>query len=281
MSDAILSQLAPPADHRLPYGQGRLQFADLRLPAGPGPHPGLIVIHGGFWRSRYDLLHIGHLCTELTAAGIATWNIEYRRVGDPGGGWPGTFHDVVSASHAFFAVAPAYRVDRARISVIGHSAGGHLALWVASQSDSVGGNPLPALQYRLDAAISLAGVLDLHAASALGLSDHAVSRFLGGSPAGVPDRYTATSPLSLFPAACPRLLIHGAADEIVPATFSKRYLTAATRAGDHTVSVSILPDTDHFDLIDATSHAWPAVAAAITDTVHAPHTPTDSSPERP
>ena len=265
MSDAILSRPAPPADDRVTYGQGRLQFAEPRFPAGPGPHPGLIVIHGGFWRSRYDLLHIGHLCQALTAAGIVTWNIEYRRVGDPGGGWPGTFHDVINATDAFFSGADCYQIDRARVGVIGHSAGGQLALWLASQAGTGLGTALPVLRHRLKAVIALAGVLDLHAAADLGLSDHAVSRLLGGSPTEVPGRYRVASPLARIPGPCPRLLLHGADDDIVPVAFSETYQTAADAAGDHTVFSRILPRAGHFDLIDPANSAWPTVEAAILE----------------
>ena len=96
-ADDILTLPPPPADARLPYGTDPNQFGELRLPKGPGPFPVVVNIHGGYWRAKYDLKHAGHLCAALTAKGLATWNVEYRRVGNPGGGWPGTFEDVRSA----------------------------------------------------------------------------------------------------------------------------------------------------------------------------------------
>src|SRR5687768_4480719 len=126
MSESILSRPPPVADHRLRYGPEPDQLGDLRLPKNSGPHPCIVVIHGGFWRVRYDLEHTGHLCAALTERGVATWNIEYRRVGTPGGGWPGTFRDVADAAADLFANAPRYRIDRTRVAVLGHSAGGHL-----------------------------------------------------------------------------------------------------------------------------------------------------------
>ncbi len=96
MSEEILSLTPPPSDHRLAYGSDPNQFGDLRLPKGAGPFPVVMNIHGGFWRAKYDLLHAGHFCAAITGKGIATWNLEYRRNGNPGGGWPGTFEDIAS-----------------------------------------------------------------------------------------------------------------------------------------------------------------------------------------
>src|SRR5437762_7123265 len=141
----ILERPPPAADRRLAYGPDPNHFGDLRLPAGAGPHPVAIVLHGGFWRARYDLLHIGHLCAALTARGIATWSLEYRRVGQPGGGWPGTAQDV-KAGAAMVAHLP--DIDSGHVVCVGHSAGGQLALWLAAERVVQG-------------AISLAGVVDL------------------------------------------------------------------------------------------------------------------------
>src|SRR5437762_364288 len=127
----ILSLPPPPADARLAYGGGEFQFGELRVPGGAGPHPALVVIHGGFWRARFDLLHIGHLCAALTAGGVATWSVEYGRLGNPGGGWPGTFQDVAMAAGHLRVIASQYDLDLGRVAAIGHSAGGQLALWLA------------------------------------------------------------------------------------------------------------------------------------------------------
>src|ERR1700675_1832489 len=149
MSEEILTLAPPPTDRRLAYGSDPNQLGDLRLPKGEGPFPVVMNIHGGFWRAKYDLLHAGHLCAALTAQGIATWNLEYRRSGNPGGGWPGTFEDIASGYRFLPQIARQYKLDPARILVIGHSAGGQLALCLAAHDPSV------------SRAISLPAVVDL------------------------------------------------------------------------------------------------------------------------
>lgn len=263
MSRAILERPVPTADRRIAYGDSPLHIADLRLPAGDGPHPGAIAIHGGFWRNRYDLAYLGHLCAALADRGIATWNIEYRRAGDAGGGWPGTFHDVVAASRYLVGHAGELGIDPDRIVALGHSAGGHLASWLASLetvpiSSEIAAKPLP-----LRGVVPLAGVLDLERCHELGLSDDAVGSFLGGSPAEVPERYAAASPTSLVPSTVPHLLVHGAWDEDVPIELSERYQQAATAAGGKSALMA-LPRADHFDVVDPESPAWAAIADAIS-----------------
>src|SRR5579872_6385906 len=166
MSDDILTLPPPRADKRLSYGTDPNQFLDLRLPPptgrNKGPHPLVINIHGGFWRAKYNLDHAGHLCAALTARGLATANLEYRRVGNDGGGWPGTFSDIRSAYHFLAQNAQEYNLDSRRIVVMGHSAGGQLALCLAAHEPSITG------------VISLAGVVDLRRAYQLHLSNDAV-----------------------------------------------------------------------------------------------------------
>src|SRR5579859_3765042 len=114
MGHPILTTPAPPADRRLAYGDHPRQFGDLRLPRGAGLHPVAVVLHGGFWRATYDLEHIGHLCAALAAAGVVTWSLEYRRIGDDGGGWPGTFHDVARGADRLRELARDYPLDLQR-----------------------------------------------------------------------------------------------------------------------------------------------------------------------
>ena len=264
MSESVLTRAAPPADHRLPYGTDPSQFGDLRLPAGAGPHPCVVAIHGGFWRARYDLAHLGHFCRALTERGVATWSLEYRRVGDPGGGWPGTFHDVAAGAAHLFAIAREYGIDPGAVTVVGHSAGGHLALWLASLAAVPATSPIRAAPLPCRAAVALAGVLDLHRAWELGLSEQAVGGLLGGSPRQHPDRYAATSPAALLPlpAGCSHLLVHGADDDTVPPMISRDFYDKSIRLGG-TASLLALTGVGHFDLIDPDSTAGAQVVAAI------------------
>lgn len=257
-----LSLSQPAADERIAYGPGRHQFADLRLPRGGGPHPCVVVIHGGYWRKKYNLGYLGHFCAALTAAGVATWSIEYRRVGNPGGGWPGTFLDVAAAARHLVRIAPERAIDPARVIVAGHSAGGHLALWLAGLGrvpvgSAIAGEPVP-----LRGAVSLAGVVDLHEAWRRGLSDGAAAELLGGSPEEMPERYAAASPRALLPLGLPQVLVHGTEDAAVPYELSASYVDAARLAGDPATLIS-LPRADHSDVVEPAAADWPDILAAI------------------
>src|SRR4051812_42631385 len=118
-SEDIVSQTPPPPDARISYGEYPNQFVELRTPPGKGAHPVATVIHGGFWRAKYDLVHAGHLCAALRDAGIAPLNVEYRRVGNPGGGWPGSLQDIEAALTFISNAAQKYRLDLRRVIVIG------------------------------------------------------------------------------------------------------------------------------------------------------------------
>ena len=271
MSTSILERTPPPAGLRLPYGPAPQQFGDLRLPDGPSPHPCVVAIHGGFWRARYDLEHLGHCCAALTIAGIATWNIEYRRAGDPGGGWPGTFRDVASAARHLVDIAPEHGIDPDRVIVAGHSAGGHLALWLAALRRIRRDSPIRSAPLLLRGAVSLACVPDLHEAWRLGLSDHAVGELLGGGPDDMPDRYADASPARLLPLGVPQVLIHGVNDDTVPFAMSESYAREARAHGDD-VALVTLPNAGHFELIDPASDQWPRVVEAIRALLHRPTT---------
>jgi len=237
MSQEILETTPPPADHRIRYGPGEFHFGDLRLPQKAGPHPAAVVIHGGFWRATYGLEYIGHVCAALTDAGIATWNIEYRRLGHPGGGWPGTVEDVADAADHLQSIGAEFNLDLNRVIAIGHSAGGHLALWLGTRKKL------------LRAVISLAGVADLRRAWALRLSNTVVADFLGGSPEEVPDRYESASPIEQLPLGLPQKLFHGTADTSVPYEISERYVHAAQMRGDDAELIT-LEGAGHFELVD-------------------------------
>jgi acetyl esterase/lipase len=254
---------------RLAYGPGHLQYGDLYLPNQPGPHPVVILIHGGYWRARYGLDLMNGLAEDLAKRGYAAWNIEYRRVGDPGGGWPGTFLDVALATDYLCKLAPSYSLDLKQVVPIGHSAGGHLAFWLAArpripffaQNSPLAGSQLPcnneaaATPLAVAGAISLAGVVDLEMAWRLHLSNDAVVELLGGTIASVPERYAAASPAAMLPLGVPQVLIHGTSDDSVPLQVSQAYANAARFVNDP-VTYLELEGVDHFDVIDPHSQAW-------------------------
>lgn len=245
------------------YGSDPQQFGDLYTPAEPGLHPLLIFVHGGYWRARYDLEHAGPLCHALAQTGMAVWNVEYRRVGNSGGGWPGAFHDLLAAVHHVRRLALDSPLDLGRVTLMGHSAGGHLALWAAGARRIPAGHPLhDADPLPLRRVVALAAVSDLRRAWQLRLSSSAVVELLGGDPQQAGQAYALASPIELLPLGTPLVLIHGDADEAVPYELSQRYHAAARAAGDNCTLVT-LPNTGHFELIDPHSHAWPHVLSAI------------------
>src|SRR6202140_4889841 len=254
MSDDILSVPPPRADARLAYGSAPNQVLDLRLPSSQekskAPCPLVINIHGGYWRAKYNLDHAGHLCAALTAKGLATANLEYRRVGNEGGAWPGTFADIRSAYHFLLQNAKAHKLDPQRIVVMGHSAGGQLALCLAAHEPGI------------TRVVSLAGVVDLQRAYQLHLSNDAVVEFLRGTPTEVPDHYREADPMELSIPQARQWLIHGSADEVVPSDFSRDYAAAKQkRSGKEKEDVRSLeiPGAGHFDVLDPRSLAWRTV----------------------
>jgi len=222
------------------------------------------VIHGGFWQYAYDLKHIGSLCTALTNKGIVTCNLEYRRIGNSGGGWPGTFQDVsLSTDQIMETMSSDPHVDVARAAVIGHSAGGHLALWLASGHRVPKASPLRSAQkHRLVRAVSLAGVCDLRTAWKQRLGNGAVAKLMGGTPDQYPERFDAASPIELLPSGSRQVLIHGADDDIVPFSQSEKFVERAEQLGERPTLVK-LNGVGHFELIDPESYIWSTVARAV------------------
>ena len=246
------------------YGPEPQHFAELRFPKGRGPFPLLLMLHGGFWQSAYDLKHTGLLCEDLTGRGIVTCNLEYRRIGDPNGGWPGTFQDVSLASHKILEILNSDpRVDTSRKLVMGHSAGGHLALWLISQHKVSKDSPLHENRKSLILnAISLAGVTDLRTAWKQNLGHGIVTKLMNGSPDQYPDRYDAGSPIELLPNGARQVLIHGTLDNTVPVSQSELMEQRAAQLGDE-CSLVKLEGTGHFELIDPESDAWSSVVTAV------------------
>jgi acetyl esterase/lipase len=242
------------------YGPDPAQTADLLVPAGPGPHPVVVLVHGGFWRARYGRDLMTPLAADLEAAGWASWNVEYRRLGQAGGGWPGTFADVAAAVDHLAGLAGPHALDLARVVTVGHSAGGHLALWLACRPGLPAGAPGAGPVVRVAAAVAQAGVVDLVAGC--DLSAGAAVDLLGGRPDEVPDRYALASPCARVPLGVPQLLVHGLDDDTVPVELSRRHAAAARAAGDD-VELVELPAVGHMDVIDPAGPAWAAVRARL------------------
>ena len=255
---------SPNFDKRIEYGPEPQHFAELCFPDGPGPFPFLFVVHGGFWQSAYDLKHMGSLCAALTDKGIVTCNLEYRRVGNSGGGWPGTFRDVsLATDNIMDTISSDPAIDVARATVMGHSAGGHLAQWLASTHRVPKASPLHSAQkYRLVRAVSLAGVCDLRAAWKQRLGNGAVAKLMGGSPDQYPERFDAGSPIELLPSGSRQILIHGTEDDIVPFSQSEKFVERAEQLGERPTLVK-LNGVGHFELIDPESDAWSTIVTAV------------------
>jgi acetyl esterase/lipase len=247
------SHKLPPA-RQIAYGDHPDQVGNLHLPDGAGPFPVVVLLHGGFWRWGWDRTLMTPLARDLAARGLAAWNVEYRRVGQEGGGWPATLED---AAAALDHVGMLEEVDASSVVTAGHSAGGHLALWLAARG-----------RVRPVGAVSLAGVADLARGAAANLGDGACQGLLGGTPDEVPERYAAASPAALLPLGVPQLLVHGGRDDVVPPEQSRDYAPAARAAGDE-VELVELAGADHFDVIEPGHAAWGVVTgwlqARLTD----------------
>jgi acetyl esterase/lipase len=269
--DDVLTRPAPPPDLVIRYGAGPEHVADVRLPPRrPGamapPAPLVIFLHGGFWRARYDRAHTGPMATSLAAAGYAVCVPEFRRAGQPGGGWPGTFEDVaagVDRSPALVreAAGPDVVADGPAL-LAGHSAGGHLALWAAGRH-RLGPDSAWHSARMAGGVVVLAGVSGLADCYDQGLGDGAAAVLMGGGPGQFPQRYRDADPAVLLPLGCPVRLVHGSLDDVVPAAMSRDYAAIGRAAGDDT-TVTEVPGASHLDLIDPLSPAWPQVMAAFT-----------------
>ena len=255
---------AEPADVRLPYGSNEFQFGDLYMPKGAGPFPVVVLIHGGCWQARFDIGHVGPMCHALRDLGAAVWSLEYRRLGHDSGGWPGTMVDVAKGTDHLRQLAESYPLDLTRVVSVGHSAGGHLGLWLAGRGNirpkSIlhTKNPLP-----LSGVISLAGIADLHDAFEAQLCDDAARDLMGGTYRQLPEHYEQASPIHLLPFGIPQTLINGQQDEIVPVDHVEKYADAALQSGD-AVSVITIDNSAHFELITPGTVAFEAVAQAVT-----------------
>jgi acetyl esterase/lipase len=238
------------------YGAHRSQRADLYLPRGAGPHPVMAMLHGGSWQKRYGKVVMRGLAGDLVRRGWAVWNIEYRRVGE-GGGWPETFEDVAAAIDML--VEPDAPIDREAISVLGHSAGGHLALWAAGRELIPVGSPGAGPAVTLKRAIGQAAVCDLAGAYSL-WHGGAVRSLMGGSPEDLPERYEVADPMGLIPKDLPMLLVHGTLDATVSVQLARSYAQRAQELGAEVELVEIEGEAGaHRAHIDPRGQAWTAV----------------------
>ena len=261
----ILRMSAQPPLAKVAYGPAPQQYAELRLPEGKGPFPVVAVIHGGCWVEYATTQYTAHLASALTKEGWATWNIEYRRAHEPGGGWPETFLDAGRAVDALRDAARQYPLDSGRVVVMGHSAGGQLALFAAGrarlprESELHMQNPLP-----LRGVVSLAGIADMRAYAAGGPGDCVAGelRVMGGTPAEQPARYSAASPMELLPLHTPQVLVWGDEDTIVPERLFKDYEKRATESGD-SVEIVRVKNAGHHELCSAEGTGWKQITDAV------------------
>jgi acetyl esterase/lipase len=250
------------------YGPSPDHVGDLYLPRHAGHRRSgratvVALLHGGFWRMPYGRDHIAPIAVDLADRGFAVWNLEYRRIGTAGGGWPGTLQDVgTGIDHLATLAEDGEPIGLDRVMVVGHSAGGHLALWCALQ-DTVRGDGFQPRRVKVSGAVGLAAVADLALAHELRCGNGAVENFLGGSPGEVAARYRSTSPAEMLPIGVKQLLVHGSIDIDVPVVLSRRYAAAATAAGDD-VDFIELADANHMDFIDPSSDAHAAWCSRLT-----------------
>lgn len=247
---------------RFSYGDAPSQFSELWRPSGDPPWSTVVMIHGGSWSSSTDRTIMKKVARDLARHGHAVWNIEYRRLGEAGGGWPGTFTDVATAIDDVAARPDEVPVDLDRLVFVGHSAGGQLALWAGARrglpAGSVGASP----QVTPRAVVALSPVTDLAGCARQGALEGTCAEVVGGSPDQVPGRYARTSPLELTPLGLPQRLFHGTVDTVIPLDQSRSYVAAATAAGDD-AALTEQADANHFSVLDPSTPAWREVRAQL------------------
>lgn len=252
-----------PAPLVVPYGDAAEQVGHLRLPRTPGPHPVVLFIHGGCWLSQYDIAHAAAVEQALADSGYAVWSLEYRRVGNPGGGWPGTFQDIARGADLLRVLARNHPLDLSRVIAAGHSAGGHFALWLAARGKLTAGSalytadPLP-----VRGVLALAPAPDLEGLHTAGVCGNVMDRLMGGSPTAVPERYAQASLMQLAPIAVPTEVVMGAADDSWRPV-GEAYLRRAAERGDTRVHTVVVPGAGHFDVVAPFAPAWREVMAGV------------------
>jgi acetyl esterase/lipase len=255
----LLERSRPRPTATLAYGEAALQVVDLWLPDGPGPHPVVLMVHGGCWQTEIaDRRIMSWIADDLTRHGIAVWNIDYRGVDRAGGGYPGTFQDAAAAADALRQHAARYHLDLSHIVAVGHSAGGHLALWLAGRPRLPQDSPLRrADPLPIAAVISLGGLPDLEEAarSENGCGNAVIGQLTGG-------HFADTSVPRLAPLGVPQVLINGMQDRIIPTAYAEGYAAPMRAAGDD-VRVRMIDRTGHVELIAPETAAWAAAVEEI------------------
>jgi acetyl esterase/lipase len=258
----LLAKPRQKADARIAYGADPNQFGELWLPAGKGPFPVVVLIHGGCWQASLPgTILMDYMAADLRAKGVAVWNLEYRRIGHSGGGYPGTFLDVTAGVDKLRDLAKARNLDLSRVVVAGHSAGGHLTAWTAARGRLPTTSPLyVAKPLSIRAAVSIDGINDLEAYRAAGPGrcgePATVDKLLEGAPK--PSPYADSSPRELLPTKVPQVVVSGELDPIVPVKLARDYARAATRLGTPTELI-VFPNAGHFEPIDPGTPAGRAV----------------------
>ena len=250
------------ADHRHAYGSHELQFGELTLPDTAPPHPVIVLIHGGGYREIYDLRPLGTVVAALADAGFAVWNIEYRRFGN-GGEYPAMFLDVGGATDYLRQIAEAHHLDLGRVMTIGHSAGGHLALWLAGRRNIEADSPLYVDRpLSIHAVLALAPLADVIDGAESELSSDALLAVMGGRPADSPGAYRNGCPKMLLPIAIPQVIIVGSKDQSMLAN-ARRYIEAAA-AGDEAQLIE-LAGAGHFEIVAVDTDEWRVVRDAVRE----------------
>jgi len=256
----LLGRPRPVPDATIAYGEDMFQRVDVWLPAGKGPFPTVLMIHGGCWTTSIaDRRLMNWIADDLRKEGVAVWSIDYRGVDRPGGGYPGTFLDAAMASDALMANAERFHLDTSHIVAVGHSAGGHLALWLAARPKLPASSPLHSIDpLPIAHVISLGGLPDLEATAASpdnGCGTDVVAQLVGVPSAIRPDVYADTSVPRLLPIGVLQDLVNGYEDKIVPMRFATGYVAQAEKAGDRAI-LHIVPATGHVELVAPESAAW-------------------------
>jgi acetyl esterase/lipase len=269
----LLKEGVAPGEH-ISYGSGALQFGELRVPDGPGSHPVAILVHGGCWLAKLGQLPeaatsldtLRPLSAALAQRGIATWNVEYRRIGNDGGGWPGTYDDLSKAADFLRELAPKRHLDLQRVVLVGHSSGGHLALWTAARHKLPADSALhTASPLRVAGVVDIDGPPDLE--SVIGMERlvcgaPVVEQLLGGSPSELPSRYQQASATGLLPIGTKQELLIADKHNAQWIESIKAYATAAKNAGD-SVTVTMMQNAGHFDGLNPKAPAWDTVLTSI------------------